>query len=374
MPASEKARRGRRLGIVGAGLIAVFIVASRADTVRVIEADARAALPGSSAEAFDTSWQAYLDWESELPFQDGCAPFLRPVDDGVEYRGTIVFLHGFSACPQQYYELAELLSTAGYQSVVPLLPGHGRPFPAVDRDDSGALPGPLSWRRAYDAFADRINLIMTHADGERVIAGLSGGGAAALYLNDRARDLYDRNLVMAPFLSIAGGRTVNGATVMLGVVPAFNQLSATPFGSADSCIAKRRQGKASYCKWQIRHVAGMRALGTDVRRRLAENPLAVRMQIIGVSNDDSVSNVRIEELVAAQTRTGNTSACFYPAGVPHSMFSRFDHPGEDMYWLAEFHAAALAFLTDAAAFPTAAGDDGLCRLDAKPGGRIPGET
>lgn len=351
--------------MAGAGLVAVLIVAGRADTARVIDANAESTPPSPAVDPFAAGWQAYLDWESELPFQDGCTPFLRPVDDGVEYRGTIVFLHGFSACPQQYYELAGLLAAAGYRSVVPLLPGHGRPFPAVDRDDSGALPGPLSWRRVYEAFADRINRIMSHADGERAIAGLSGGGAAALYMNDRARGLYDRSLVMAPFLSIAGGRPVNGATVMIGVIPALNQLSATPFGSADSCIAKRRQGKASYCKWQIRHVAGMRALGTDVRRRLSRNPLPVRMQIIGVSNDDSVSNRRIEELATAQRRTGNTSACFYPVGIPHSMFSRFDHPGEDMYWLAEFHAAALAFLTRGEAFPTAAGDDGRCRLDAE---------
>jgi len=344
----------------------VLIVASRADTVRVIDGHAASTPSNPVDDALETGWQAYVDWESELPFQDGCAPFLRAVDDGIEYRGTVVFLHGFSACPQQYYELADLLAAAGYRSLVPLLPGHGRPYPALDRDDSGALPGPASWRRAYEAFADRINRVMADADGERVIAGLSGGGAAALYLNDRARDLYDRNLVMAPFLSIAGGRRVNGATVVVGAVPALNQLSATPFGSADSCIAKRREGKASYCKWQIRHVAGMRALGTDVRRRLAARPLPVRMQIVGVSNDNSVSNARIAELIATQRESRNTSACFYPEGVPHSMFSRFDHPGEDMYWLAEFHAAALAFLIHGAAFPTAAGDDGQCRIEARP--------
>ena len=368
MSKNRQILRRRRLAVAATACIAVLIVASRADSVRVLDVYA-ATSPGASADAFDASWQAYLDWESELPFQDGCRPFLRAVDDGIEYRGTVVFLHGFSACPQQFYELAELLAAQGYRSLVPLLPGHGRPWPALDRDDSGALPGPLSWRRSYGAFADHINRIMTQADGERAIAGLSGGGAAALYLNDRARGLYDRSLVMAPFVSIAGGRLVNGTTMMAGVLPALNQLSANPFGMADSCIAKRQQGKASYCQWQIRHVAGMKALGSNVRRRLARNPLPVRMQIIGVSNDDSVSNVRIAELIAAQQETGNTSACFYPDGVPHSMFSRFDHPGVDMYWLAEFHAAALAFITGGAAFPTSADDDRLCRLDAKPGGK-----
>jgi alpha-beta hydrolase superfamily lysophospholipase len=340
-----------------------------AQTARIIDEPAPAPATASREAVFYERWRAYVDWEAELPFQDGCAPHIEEPVDGVAYRGTVVLLHGFSACPQQYYDLAALLAKEGYRSIVPLLPGHGRPYPEFEKDDSGALPGPYAWRNAYDAYSDQINGIMEYADGERVIGGLSGGGAAALYLNDRARDLYDRNLVMAPFLAIAGGGVVNGGIALIGAIPVVNLLSATPFNTADFCLDKRREGKASYCKWQIRHVAGMKNVGSDIAGTVAAEPLPVRMQIIGVEGDNSVSNKRVLELIARHEDTGSMTACFYPKGVPHSMFSRYDHPGEDMYWLDDFNAAAVAFITEGTPFPAIKRDDAAvseCLLGTSP--------
>lgn len=234
---------------------------------------------------------------------------------------------------------------------MPVLPGHGRPYPEFNKDDSGGLPGPNTWRRAYDAFADQINGVMAMADGERVIGGLSGGGAATLYLADEARDVYDRALVIAPFIAIAGGGFVNGTVAFVGSIPVLNLISSTPFNTADFCLNKRRQGKASYCKWQVRAVQGMRAVGQEAAKRVAAEPLENRMQILGVEGDNSVSLDRVRELVVRQSTTGNTTSCFYPRGVPHSMFSRWDHPGEDMYWLNDFNKAAVAFVTRGEAFP-----------------------
>ena len=95
----------------------------------------------------------------------------------------------------------------------------------------------------------------------------------------------------------------------------------------------------------------MKAMGRHIAATLAREPLPVRLQVIGVEDDNSVSNDRVVELVAAHTGTGAMTACFYPEGVPHSMFSRYDHPGEDMYWLEDFNTAAIAFITAGAAFP-----------------------
>ncbi len=338
-------------------LVASAILAQAcAPTPRIIDSPAPAKA-GSREAVFYERWNAYVAWEKALAFQDSCEPHIEEPADGVAYRGTAVFLHGFSACPQQYYDLAALLAKEGYRTIVPVLPGHGRPYPAFDKDDSAALPGPGTWRKAYDAFSDQINGIMEYAEGERVIGGLSGGGAAALYLNDRGRDIYDRNLVIAPFIAIAGGGIVNGGVTLLGTLPAINRLSATPFNTADFCLDKRREGKASYCKWQLRAVAGMRALGQDVARSVSDEPLENRVQIIGVEGDNSVSNDRVQDLIASQLAvTDATTACFYPVGVPHSMFSRYDHPGEDMYWLDDFNRAALAFVTTGTAFPTMPSD------------------
>ncbi len=342
---------------------------SCAQTARIIDDPAPVTVGADREAAFYERWQAYVDWESELPFQDSCAPRIEEPAEGVPYRGTAVLLHGFSACPQQYYDLAALLAKEGYRTIVPLLPGHGRPYPAFEEDDSGALPGPNTWRRSYDAFAEQINGIMEYADGERVIGGLSGGGAAALYLNDHERELYDRNLVMAPFLAVAGGGFINGGIAFVGAIPYLNLLSSTPFDTADFCLAKRREGKASYCKWQIRHVAGMKSVGRDVAKTLAADPLSVRMQIIGVEGDNSINNDRVLELIAEHEDSGAMTACFYPRGVPHSMFSRYDHPGEDMYWLDDFNEAAVAFITAGKPFPAVAragAPAAECALDTAP--------
>ena len=332
--------------------VAAYLAAGCAQTARIPPAPEPVDEANSRGAAFYDRWNAYVAWEEALAFQDNCAPHLREVDDNVRYAGTVVFLHGFSACPQQYFDLAELLAARGYRTIVPVLPGHGRPYPSFDKDDSGGLPGPNTWRRAYDAFAAQINGIMAMADGERVIGGLSGGGAAALYLNDEARDVYDRALIIAPFIAIAGGDYVNGNVAFIGSIPVLNLMSATPLNTADFCLNKRRQGKASYCKWQIRAVQGMHAVGEYAAKRVKTEPLDLRMQIIGVNGDNSVSLARIRELVETQSATGNTTACFYPRGVPHSMFSRWDHPGEDMYWLDDFNRAAVLFVTGGVPFPT----------------------
>ena len=328
-----------------------------AQTARIMPEPDGVAETVSRETAFYDRWNAYVAWEEELDFQDNCAPFLREPDDGVTYKGTVVFLHGFSACPQQYFDLAELLAAEGYRTLVPVLPGHGRPYPDINKDDSGGLPGPNTWRKAYDAFAAQINGVMAMADGERVIGGLSGGGAATLYLVDEARDVYDRALVMAPFIAIAGGGFVNGTVAFVGSVPVLNLVSATPFNTADFCINKRRQGKASYCKWQVRAAQGMRAVGQEAAKRVAAKPLELRMQIVGVEGDNSVSLDRVRDLVDTQSATDSTTSCFYPKGVPHSMFSRWDHPGEDMYWLDDFNKAAVAFVTTGAAYPASPQDD-----------------
>lgn len=344
---------------------AAIMIEASAPSARIIHSPEPVGEAVSRESAFYERWNAYVAWEEELAFQDSCKPFIREPAEGIAYRGTVVFLHGFSACTQQYYDLSALLAKQGYRTIVPVLPGHGRPYPQFDKDDSAALPTPGSFRDAYDAFSDQINGIMEYADGERVIGGLSGGGAAALYVNDRGRDVYDRNLVIAPFIDIAGGDFVNGAMAFIGAIPVINLVSATPFNTADFCLEKRQQGKASYCKWQLRGAAGMRSLGQAAAKSVRIEPLTNRVQVIGVNGDNSVSLDRVRELIATQMATDGTTACFYPEGVPHSMFSRYDHPGVDMYWLDDFNRAAVAFITTGAAFPSEPRDGdavALCTL------------
>jgi len=333
-------------------LAAALVLAACASQPQLPESFAEPSPSADRASVFAERWAAYVAWASRDGLQAGCEPRMVEPDAGATYRGTVVLMHGFSACSQQYDDLVGLLAAQGYRTVLAVLPGHGRPYPAIDKDNPNAQPDGASWRAVYTAFAEQINGLMAYADGDRVVGGLSGGGTASLWLNLQAPGLYDRNLVMAPFLDIAGGGFVNGTVAFLGSIPGLNNLTAKPFGAARPCIEKRKKGRAGYCSYNLRHVAGLKGLGGGVRKTMRTEPLDVRLQVIGVERDPTVSNARIREAIRFQPANGRTSACFMPEGVPHSMFSRKDNPGADMYWLEAFQSAVVNFIVEGTAMPT----------------------
>jgi alpha-beta hydrolase superfamily lysophospholipase len=333
-------------------IAAVALLSGCAAPPQLPEPAAEPAMGADRSAIFAERWASYSAWASRDGLQAGCEPRLAEPDVDVAYRGTVVLMHGFSACSQQYEDFVGLLSASGYRTVLAVLPGHGRPYPAVDKDNPNAQPDAGSWRDVYTAFAGQINGLMEYADGDRVIGGLSGGGTASLWLNLQAPELYDRNIVMAPFLDIAGGGFVNGTVAFLGAIPGLNNFTAKPFGAAKPCIAKREQGRAGYCSYNLRHVAGLKGLGKTVRTSMQTSPIDVRLQVIGVEHDPTVSNTRIHDVIEAQSATGRTSACFMPEGIPHSMFSRKDNPGTEMYWLEAFQSGVVEFIVDGKSMPT----------------------
>ena len=55
------------------------------------------------------------------PIQAGCEPLkIAASESAVVKRGLVILLHGFSACPQQYNELAPQLANAGFDVLAPL--------------------------------------------------------------------------------------------------------------------------------------------------------------------------------------------------------------------------------------------------------------
>ncbi len=301
---------------------------------------------------FYSRWQAYQDWTTQFELQPDCVPRLVEPAAGVRYRGTVVMLHGFSACPQQFFEIADLLAVQGFRSVLPLLPGHGRVAPAADRDDTRDLPVGATWKEEYTAFGDQINGLMEYADGDRVLVGLSAGASAALYLDMTARSLYDRVLVIAPFLATAGGSTANAVAATTARTPLLRSASVKPFGLKTPCLEKRIQGRAGFCNYQLKHVGALTAMGGYLYSGLRQQPLTVQLQIVGTERDAVVSNARIRELIEVQRTTGRTTACFFPAGVPHAMVSVVDNPGIDMYWLDAVQSGIVEFVTTGTPFPT----------------------
>ena len=108
-----------------------------------------------------------------------------------------LFFHGFTATPEQFVPIGEAFFKAGYNVLIPLLPGHG-----IAGNWDGDNPPPLpEEQEVYQQFGIYW-LQQAQALGRKVVVGgLSGGSTLAAWLSlERAVQIY-RALLFAPYLS-----------------------------------------------------------------------------------------------------------------------------------------------------------------------------
>lgn len=108
-----------------------------------------------------------------------------------------LFFHGFTAGPYQFDPIGNALYKAGYNVVVPLMPGHGR---AGDwgRDNPPPLPTDAeTYQRFALAWLRQVQVLGRQV----VIGGLSGGGTVAAWLALTQPQAIHRALLFAPYLS-----------------------------------------------------------------------------------------------------------------------------------------------------------------------------
>lgn len=287
--------------------------------------------------------------------QEGCKPRDVVPPANVEYRGVIILVHGYSACPQQFDELARSLSAAGYEVLLPLMPGHGHvatkavttvgghfqtsePF----RDDIIDLPG-VSTRNRYRDFALTMNQIARAATGTKVIGGLSVGGAVAARAAVEDPSLYARALLISPFFQ-ATGRFVRDA-----VYAADHLLPSTRISWGAGCIEERTQPhpRAGICQFAIDNLQASIQFGQETLTMVGKikNPV----QVVGVEDDQAADN-------AAQAKAIGLvrgKACYFRKPATHSLLSRFDSPHDDKFWLKAALAGTSAYLTEGTPLPTA---------------------
>ncbi|MDW8202935.1 MAG: alpha/beta fold hydrolase [Cyanobacteriota bacterium SKYGB_h_bin112] len=108
-----------------------------------------------------------------------------------------LFFHGFTAAPHQFIPMSQMFFKAGYNVIVPLMPGHGQ---AGQWDKSNPPPLPTNPAQ-YQDFA-LYWLQIAQLLGRRVIVGgLSGGGTLAAWLSLYCPRAIYRTILFAPFLS-----------------------------------------------------------------------------------------------------------------------------------------------------------------------------
>lgn len=278
-------------------------------------------------------WQDHLkSAKSGGELQKDCSPFFKLAKENV--KGSVMLFHGYSACPQQYNEVAAELADIGYNVFVPLLPGHGRvPVKSGDKviDNSENLPDVKS-TVIYEKFAANMGLMLKDEPGTKVIGGLSVGGVIASRAMLANPDIYDRGFLMAPFFNAAGPVSL--------LIPAVEAIMPNKsMGWGEKCENQRRLGRAGYCDFKVTNIAAVRRFGLDTLKDVGN--IKKPMQIIGVEKDPAASNSAIAEAVK---KLPNSDACFFAEGASHSMLSRQDNVSTNMFWLAPLKQQMIRYI------------------------------
>ena len=374
-------------------------------------------------------WDAYVaEATTGVKLQPGCAPLRVPAIDPTTRKvlrrpkGVVVLFHGYTACPQQFMNfertvngrtetvgLASQLSRAGYEVLLPVLPGHGRvpqvnpawkggttplPDPAVNKwpviDDASAVPAPLASGdplegSPYTKLVRQMNAVMAEVpdSANRVVGGISVGGALATHATLLAtKKPYTRTLVAAPFyqanqgqlnvirtaaetLSQAADATTRAAVMdsvsKLSVDPGvfaklvqtkvWEQIGDVPLGWGAECelVERNASGRAGICQFKVRNLAGALVYGKLVQDSLAGlASLPTKVQMTGVVDDPVVSNAevfKVAKRIEAITGPSRTSFCLYE-NASHSMFSwRDSSANKEKSWIPPLEASAVTFLT-----------------------------
>jgi len=310
----------------------------------------------------NTAWERVKDRAGPHRFQEACKPLHVMPPAGVPVRGKVILIHGFTACPQQFFEWSERLRAEGWISYFLLMPGHGRSPTATGKEDFEFVPG----HQKIDDYAQLASDAVELARGDSlptVIVGLSVGGAVALDAVLEAPESFDRALIVSPFFAVSNDLLRHFGVPVLGRVP-FIQEKMIGWGAP--CVEEMRLGRAGICNFRLHQLLTAQLYGKSVYAKA--RPVDTRIQILGVQNDGAASNAWIEataQMLGLGTED-DVSACFYGAGANHSLFSRFDSPAEDKFWMDSLLESATDFADHGARFASEPSESGktfpTCRL------------
>lgn len=305
----------------------------------------------SSPKAFGararTLWNQYvyeLNQEyarNDMVIQEKCKPTL--LEQQGKYRGTVILLHGFTACAQQFELVAPTLQARGFVVLMPLLPGHGAE-PVAKTVNHGPL-----WCRhcekkttmhdkldllpedypRYMEFAFKMNNIAEDAGGITSVFGISLGGAVAAFAG--AHYQYTYQMIAAPLIRLGTGDAVLNFIDDL----TFGGSGEIPIGWGDNCLYERSKGRAGICDFKKENLLAARHLG-DYHYKYTNSHLARAgeggVHYLMVEGDGAVSNTFIRKL-AKKTGIGKDSpyACIFDKEVGHSFLSAYDNPDQNKY-------------------------------------------
>ena len=236
-----------------------------------------------------TNYDAVVSEISQIQKQE--IPEINPLcstqllTHGKKTAKVIVFLHGYTNCPQQISVLGSKFFDLGYNVYVPRQPHHG----LKDR-----LTTDIQFLTAEEMvkFTDEI-LDQAHGLGTEVIlVGLSGGGTMAAWAAQNRPDL-DRAVIVAPMLSIFDEEWQE--------VPLINIVRLLPnfFRWWDSTLKGDYAGPSyAYPRYATHSLNEILRLGFGVWEKAKTSPLQGKsVLVVTNASDTAVNNKVTSELV-----------------------------------------------------------------------------
>jgi pimeloyl-ACP methyl ester carboxylesterase len=297
------------LGILAGVIILLFVLALKPFSLK----ETFTPNPAASYEEALSRIETIHGEEANLDLHPECATQLRT--HGEKTEKVIIFLHGFTSCPQQFVPLGQEYFERGYNVYIPRTPRHG-----FDNRRGKPLKGLTAEEMA--AFAQQTADI-AQGLGERVIiSGISGGGAMATYLSQERTDV-DIAAPIAPFLGIGFiPRPLNRAFANLFLIVPDMWQWWDPINKESNPLA----APYAYARYPLHALLENMRLGfateADARRT---RPATDKIIVITNANDESVNNGVVAEFEQMWKEHGDNNLVTFQfdkaLGLPHDLIT-----------------------------------------------------
>ena len=252
--------------------------------------------------------------EAKLPdLSQECGSILMTHDKKVE--NTIVFLHGFTSCPDQFATLGQEYFDQGYNVFIPRQPRHG-----LQEYDGAPLKGLTAEELA--AFGTDVADIAQGLGERVVVVGLSGGGAVTTWLAQERADI-DLAVPIAPFLGIGfiPRPLTRPLTNLILLLPDFHQ-----WWDPVHQLSNPLSAPYSYRGYQMHALFENMRLGFSAEEDAKKvKPAVGGILVITNANDESVNNEVVAEFKQLWLEHGEQFLQTYQfekeLGIPHDMIT-----------------------------------------------------
>lgn len=219
-----------------------------------------------------------------------CRPQL--MTHGMKVEKAIIFLHGYTNCPEQFRGLGEIFYNLGYNVLIPCFPHHGL------QDRLTAHQARLTAEELV-AVADEV-VDIAHGLGSHItLVGLSCGGVMTGWAAQHRADLDEAVLISPAFgLHVIPAPLTSWAMRLAMLLPNF-------FRWWDPKLQAELGPEHSYPWFSTRGLANVLRLGQAVLATARySKPAARSILVVTNANDVAVSNHAAAELVSHWRKQG----------------------------------------------------------------------